>query len=182
VRSTVDHDKLTAGDALMSQPATGVDGQDPVLAPVHNEHRDVDLGEIGPEVRVPRGDAGNCSSRRSTDGSVPGILYCFFADPLSKVLIEVVEVLVPLGEISQTIAPQGGPYLVEHLLGHPIRRLRRLEERADRPVPALSESGRSALGAPWCRAVDPYLGADGHWRRRIGLDPARGSPMNPSAL
>ena len=72
-------------------PAGGVNGQDAVLGPLHDEERDVDLREVAAEVGLPRGHTGQGGigrrAGRHREAGVPGL----GADAGAGELVDVVE-------------------------------------------------------------------------------------------
>jgi hypothetical protein len=112
----------------MGTRAACSDRQDPVGAAVHDQHRDVDLWQVGPEVGMPRRHAGDGPGRGCADRRVPGVPDGFGADPAAERLIEVIEVLVPLGEVGEPVGGQRRLDLIENLLRDAVGRLGSLQQ------------------------------------------------------
>jgi len=128
VTCALDGDVLTAADELVRTGAAGLDRQDAVCRAVQDEDRDVDLPQVVAEVLVPRGHAGDSPLGRGADRGVPRVLHHLGADQGAERLVQVEEVLVPLGEVGRAVGGQRGRDLVEYLLRHGGRRLRGLEQ------------------------------------------------------
>ena len=84
-----------------------------------DQDRDVDFGQVGPEVCMPGGNAGDRPRGRRADGQIPRGLDGLGADPRTQVDVKVEEVVVPLGEVGETVRRKGRPKSSKTSWGHP---------------------------------------------------------------
>jgi len=74
---------------------------------VHDQRRDIDLGDVAPEVREPGWLVGDRGVEGRTRGDRLANVDDLLADPTAEVLIEIVEVLVETGEEGETVGRHG---------------------------------------------------------------------------
>src|SRR5262249_29497884 len=107
--------------------------EDAVLSPTDDQHRNVDLRQVGAEIRLPGRDARDCGDRRRVSGDVPARLIRLVADQSATELVEVVEVVQEPLHPRRAILPGGLHETIEETRWQALRIITGLEqERRDR--------------------------------------------------
>jgi hypothetical protein len=117
VRAAVDDHHLQVADQA-GQPFAGLGvRQDMVVIALDNQHRHVDLRQVGAEVGLPRRDAGHRRGGRGGRGEVPAGLVGLVADQRAAELFDVVEV------VQEPLHPRGS--ILPGGLHEPVEQARR---------------------------------------------------------
>src|SRR5438128_12661398 len=93
VRTALDRDQRAIGDQRGKPRRGRVEREEAVLRAVHDEYRDVDLRQIGPEVGQPGIDARVAREWRGAGRDVEARLPRALADPGAAEDVEAVEVV-----------------------------------------------------------------------------------------
>src|SRR5207244_1433035 len=95
-------DQLQVRDEVGESLCGGFVRQDPVLRTVYDEHRHVDLRQVGAKVGQPGADTGIGGVRRGACGDIEARLPRLLADPVRCELVDVVEVVEEVLEVGVT--------------------------------------------------------------------------------
>ena len=151
-RAALDGDVLTAPDGLVEYADRGLDGQDVVAVPcmtstgmsIFRRSARKSVCHLATHAMVPG---------RGADRGVPRVLDYLVADPGAEVLVQVEEVLVPLGGEGRPVAGQRARDLVEDLLWDAVWRRLRVEQVRGTPEMMTARRIRSCRTAPRYRAI-----------------------------
>src|SRR5437899_2835121 len=98
VRPTLHHKGSSILDQLRGALSRRTNRKNPVGIAVNDQRRHVDVGQVFPEVLMPRRYTSQTGGGRRARGDVPVRLNRLFADSLAQQHIQVVEILEEFGE------------------------------------------------------------------------------------